>query len=147
MAKYQHILLAVDFFEQDDVVIGRAQELAALYQAQLSLIHVVDSIPVVDGGFTGDMPYQIDMTEQLLAIAKTKLSKLAEQLGVAEDHIWLESGSAKAEIIRVAQEQQADLIVVGSHGRHGLALLLGSTANSILHHAQCDVLAVRLPNN
>ncbi|WP_313899138.1 universal stress protein [Leclercia adecarboxylata] len=45
---------------------------------------------------------------------------------------------------RLAKKQGCDLIVVGSHGRHGLALLLGSTANDILHGAPCDVLAVRL---
>jgi len=56
-------------------------------------------------------------------------------------------GSPKTEIIRVAQENGVDLIVVGSHGRHGLALLLGSTANGVLHYAPCDVLAVRLQDN
>lgn len=66
---------------------------------------------------------------------------------MAEDCQWLEMGSPKTEIIRVATENQVDLIVVGSHGRHGLALLLGSTANGVLHHAPCDVLAVRLQNN
>lgn len=56
-------------------------------------------------------------------------------------------GSPKLEIVRVAEERQVDLIVVGSHGRHGLALLLGSTANGVLHHAKCDVLAVRLADD
>ncbi|MDD2724974.1 MAG: universal stress protein [Methylovulum sp.] len=145
MSKYQHILLAVDFFEHDDVVIARAQDLAVTYQAKLSIIHIVDSLPIVDAGYGGELPYQVDLANELMEIAKTKLIKLAEKLGVAEDSVWLEMGSAKLEIIRVAEEQNVDLIVVGSHGRHGLALLLGSTANSILHHAKCDVLAVRLP--
>ena len=56
----------------------------------------------------------------------------------------MEIGSPKAEIIRIAEDMGADLIVVGSHGRHGIALLLGSTAASVVHHAKCDVLAVRL---
>ena len=56
-------------------------------------------------------------------------------------------GSPKTEIVRVANEHKVDLIIVGSHGRHGLALLLGSTANGVLHHATCDVLAVRLRDN
>ena len=47
-------------------------------------------------------------------------------------------------IINIADQEKVDLIIVGSHGRHGLALLLGSTANSVLHHAKCDVMAVRL---
>jgi len=145
MAMYQHILLAVDFFEHDQIVIDRAKALADSYQAKLSLIHVVDNTPMVDAGY-GDMPYPIDLGNELMAIAQAKLHKLAAALAVAEADIWLESGSAHQEIVRVAQEQQADLLVVGSHGRHGLALLLGSTANSILHHARCDVLAVRLPD-
>lgn len=145
MTKYQHILLAVDFFEQDEVVIARATDLASVYRAKLSLIHVVDTMPIVDAGYGGDMPYSVDLGNELLAIAKTKLIGLAEKMVIPEDCLWLETGSAKLEIVRVAEEQQVDLIIVGSHGRHGLALLLGSTANSVLHHALCDVLAVRLP--
>jgi universal stress protein A len=79
-----------------------------------------------------------------MAGAKTRLAKLAEKLYVPKDRLWLEMGSPKIEIIRVAKENKVDLIVVGSHGRHGLALILGSTANGVLHHANCDVLAVRL---
>jgi len=48
------------------------------------------------------------------------------------------------EITRYADDKQADLIVIGSHGRHGLQRLLGSTATPVLHNAKCDVLAVRI---
>ncbi len=48
------------------------------------------------------------------------------------------------EIHALAEKLSADLIIVGSHGRHGLALLLGSTANGVLHGAKCDVLAMRV---
>jgi universal stress protein A len=82
-----------------------------------------------------------------MASAKKSLIKMGEKLAVTEDRQWLEMGSPKLEIIRVANENDVDLIVVGSHGRHGLALLLGSTANGVLHHATCDVLAVRLQDN
>jgi len=47
----------------------------------------------------------------------------------------------------MAETQQMDLIVVGSHGRHGLALVFGSTSSSVLHGASCDVLAVRIAND
>ena len=146
MTLYQHILLAVDFFEQDNVVVNRALDLAAGCQARLSLIHVVDSLPIVDTGLGMDIPYPLDLADELTEVAKSRLAHLANRLGVAESDTWLVTGSPKLEIIRIANEQRVDLIVLGSHGRHGLALLLGSTANSILHHAQCDVLAVRLPN-
>ena len=60
-----------------------------------------------------------------------------------EKHRLIEFGSTKNEVLRVAEEHKVDLIVTGSHGKHGLALLLGSTANAILHGADCDVLIVR----
>ena len=53
-------------------------------------------------------------------------------------------GRPEVEIHTKAEEIGADLIVVGSHGRYGLALLMGSTANGVLHGATCDVLAVRV---
>ena len=90
------------------------------------------------------MPFEIDLTEQMVSVAKTRIGSLGEQLGVPEDHRLVEVGSAKVEIVRIADEQGADLIVLGSHGRHGVGLLLGSTASSVIHHASCDVLAVRL---
>jgi universal stress protein A len=147
MRNYKNMLLAVDFFENGKAVADRARDLADKYQAKLSIIHVVDSMPITDSGFGTDVPFNLDLTTELMAEAKKRLAKLAENLGVAEDSRWLEMGSPKTEIIRVAEENKVDLIIIGSHGRHGLALLLGSTANSVLHHANCDVLAVRLQDD
>jgi universal stress protein A len=92
----------------------------------------------------GPIPFDVDFTESLLEEAKNRLAEAAEKLGVPADRQWLEMGSPKLEVVRVADENQVDLIIIGSHGRHGLGLLLGSTANGVLHHAHCDVLAVRL---
>jgi universal stress protein A len=147
MENYTHILLAVDFYEHCEAVASRAKDLAIKYQAKLSIIHVVDSLPITDAGYGGDIPFNMDITTELMAGAKKRLAKLAEKLAVTKDSQWLEMGSPKAEIVRVAEENKVDLIVVGSHGRHGLALLLGSTANGVLHHATCDVLAVRLQDD
>lgn len=82
-----------------------------------------------------------------MTAAKRQLTKMAVDFDIAEKNQIMEIGSPKLEIVRIAKEIQADLIVVGSHGRHGLALLLGSTANGVLHHAVCDVLAVRLSDD
>lgn len=147
MKGYKHILLAVDFFEQAHTVSGKAKSLADTYNAKLSLIHVVDSMPVPDGGYGWDASFDVDLTGEMINAAKNKLKDFASKLGVAEDCLWVELGSPKYEITRVAEENKVDLIVVGSHGRHGFALLLGSTANGVLHHAKCDVLAVRLNDN
>lgn len=147
MNNYKHILLAIDFFEQFDSVIDRAKNLAELYQAKLSIIHVVDSLPIIDAGYGSDVPFNLDLTAELMDEAKKRLADISKKLLIAEDGQWLEMGSPKSEIVRVAEENNVDLIVVGSHGRHGLALLLGSTANGVLHYAPCDVLAVRLQDN
>jgi universal stress protein A len=107
---------------------------------------VVENLPITDAAY-GPIPFDVDLTQEWLEMSKQKLIKLGEELSVPEQRQWLELGSAKLEIVRVAEENAVDLIVVGSHGRHGLALLLGSTANGVLHHAKCDVLAVRLQDN
>lgn len=63
---------------------------------------------------------------------------------VAREDQHVVVGMPDTEIHRFADENGVDLIVVGSHGRHGFALLLGSTSTGVLHGAQCDVLAVRV---
>jgi universal stress protein A len=146
MDSYQHILLAVDYSEQGDVVAGKAQELAKKYQAKLSIIHVLDNISMPDTTYGTVIPLDQDSGYGLLETEKNRLMQVGDQLGVAQANRWLIWGSPKQEIVPLAEQQQVDLIVIGSHGRHGLALLLGSTANSVLHHARCDVMAVRLLN-
>jgi universal stress protein A len=93
------------------------------------------------------IPLEEDSQDKLLEAEKTKFMRLGDQLTVDFVNRWLLWGIPKQEIIHIAEQEKVDLIVVGSHGRHGLALLLGSTANSILHYAKCDVLAVRLRDN
>jgi universal stress protein A len=143
---YKHILLAVDF-DQVEIIADKAKMLAESYKATLSLIHVVDNMPIPDTGYGLETGLEADLTGEMIAAAEKQLFGLAQRLGVKEDRIWVELGSPKLEITRIAEENQVDLIVVGSHGRHGLALLLGSTSNGVLHHAKCDVLAVRLTDN
>jgi len=139
---YQHILLGVDFSPESDAVIEKAKELAEHYQAKLSLIHVVDYLPP---GYIDDfiMPND-DLETSLIVRSKEQIQQLGKELGVSEKHQWIEIGSPKTEIIRRSEKDQVDLIIIGSHGRQGLQLLLGSTANAVLHSAPCDVLAVRV---
>ncbi|MBS4052097.1 MAG: universal stress protein [Methylomonas sp.] len=146
MHNYKHILLAVDFSEHGKQVSSKALDMAQRNQAKLSLVHVVENLPITDAAY-GPIPFDVDLTQEWLDASKERLGKLGADLGVPAEQQWLEMGSAKMEIVRVADENAVDLIVVGSHGRHGLALLLGSTANGVLHHAKCDVLAVRLTDD
>ncbi|MFZ2407846.1 MAG: universal stress protein [Methylobacter sp.] len=146
MGAYRHILLAVDFSEQGGTVARRAKDLAEKYQAKLSIIHVLDNIPMPDTGYGTVISLTGDSGYELLEAEKARLMQIGDQLAVAQPNRWMIWGAPKQEIVRIAEREQVDLIVVGSHGRHGLALLLGSTANSVLHYAGCDVMAIRLLN-
>ncbi len=142
---YKNILLAADLTEENFQVVKKAVDLAKSYNAKISIIHVIESLNYAYGG---DVPIDItDIQHQLQLTAEEKIASLAEQLGKPFEHTIISQGSIEKEIHRVAEEQAMDLIVVGSHGRHGLALLLGSTANSVLHGARCDVLAVRMQDS
>ncbi len=143
MNTYSHVLLAVDFADTDQRVSRTALDLARRYQAKLSLVHVVEFSPLDYGG-EQILPIELKLEEGLVERARMALSELANRLGAPEAGLYVETGSTRAEILRLAKEKAVDLIVVGSHGRRGLALLLGSTANAILHGANCDVLAVRV---
>ena len=82
--------------------------------------------------------------EQIQETAKAHLTEFASRLDIPIDNQHLIFGRPETEIDSLANQISADLIVVGSHGRHGIALILGSTANGVLHGAPCDVLAVRV---
>jgi universal stress protein A len=140
---YQHILVAVDLTEECDPVMHRAHNLAACSGAKFSVVHVVEPMAMA---FGGDVPMDLSMLQQQqFDQARESLNKFAGKYpDLSADRRHLAYGQPRQEIHRLAEEQQCDLIVVGSHGRHGLALLLGSTAKDLLHGAPCDVLAVRL---
>jgi universal stress protein A len=143
MQQYRFVLVAVDFSAHSMTVGQRAAQLARGQGARLGFIHVVEHIPM---DFPNDIviPEQLDGVEFLVEHATGRLQELAQKLGFPDAPRWIEVGSPKREITRVAEEQNIDLIVVGSHGRHGLGALLGATANGVIHYAHCDVLAVRI---
>lgn len=144
MGDYQHILLAVDYSGHDDTVVRKARMLAKQYRSRLSIIHVLDDIPMSDTAYGTVIPLDRDSGYDLLEEKKSRLVQIADKLGIESADRWLVWGVPHQEIVSIAEREQVDLIVLGSHGRHGLALLLGSTANSVLHDASCDVMAVRL---
>lgn len=143
MLAYRHLLLAVDFSEETPSLIQRAADMAQRYDAQLSLVHVVEPV-VIDPSYDVFPAVPLDIEQELVDKASAELRKLAAEFVVEPEHCHVMIGSTKSEILRLAADQEVDLLVVGSHGRHGVALLLGSTANALLHGAECDVLAVRI---
>lgn len=143
MGDYKKILLVVDLSEDSKRVGERAKAIAACYQSEIILLHVVEYVPVEPMGEALLPTVQIE--GELVERARVKLSELADKLGLAQSPKLIETGSIKTEIVRAAQRLGANLIVLGSRERHGLAILLNFTEDTVLHAAPCDVLAVRLP--
>lgn len=143
MEPYKHILVALDLSNEARQVAERGRDLSERYEARLSLIHVVEPI-IVDNSYDLMTSLPAELDDTLQERARSFLAKISNQLKLGEVEQIVTLGSTRSEIFRVAQEQSMDLIVVGTHGRHGVRLLLGSTANSILHGTPCDVHAVRI---
>ena len=144
MANYHHILIATDFSEHNEQVIARTKELAQRNQAKLSICHILEDFPIADFAYEPMISIDMDMRDAMLDSAKKHIAAIADTLDIPTENQWVEFGIPSSDIVRIAEENNVDLIIIGSHGRHGFKLLLGSTANAVLHHATCDVLAVRL---
>jgi len=144
MESYQHILIATDFSDLSQQVLDRGQELANQTKSKLSLCHIIEDFPIADFVYEPMISIDMDMRDAMLKSGKKHIANMAAKLAIPAEDQWVEFGNPSHDIVRLAQENKVDLIVLGSHGRHGIKLLLGSTANSVLHHSLCDVLAVRL---
>jgi universal stress protein A len=144
MSGYRHLLLGVDLSAESAQVVARAKAMRDAFGSELSVIHVIEPLSFAYGG---DIPMDFSgIQEEIHKQASTHMASLCEPLAIPESNRHLVVGRPETEIHHIAEEIGADLIVVGSHGRHGLALLMGSTANGVLHGARCDVLAVRVRN-
>ena len=146
MANYQNILVAVDLSSESDVVLNKAQLIAGS-NAELHLVYVQEPM---DNVYVGIVPQSAafsglgDLEAQLGEELKQKLVVLGENFSVPSDHLHILNGSPAHEIHRFAKDNDIQLVVIGTHGQKGLQLLLGSTANAVLHGAGCDVLSVRI---
>lgn len=140
----KRILLASDLAEDARLVAKRARLVADACQAELHIIHVIEPFSLSYGG-----EISIDLTpvqDQIHDQATAHLAALASDFRIEEHCRHLVFGTPEVEIHKAAEEREVDMIVVGTHGRHGIALLFGSQSTSVLHGAKCDVLAVRVPD-
>jgi len=142
MSGYKKILLLLDLSDGSEQVAGAGQRIAGYSDAEILALHVVEFVPVDPMGESLMPSAQIE--EDLIKRAKERLADLTQRLGLERTSCKVAAGNTKTEILRAAQEAKADLIVLGSRERHGLAILVNFTEDTILHAAHCDVLAVRL---
>jgi universal stress protein A len=146
MATYQKILVAVDLSSESDVVLNKAR-LIAEPDVEMHLVYVQEPM---DNVYVGIVPQSAafsgigDLEAQLGEELKQKLAALGEKFSIDSDRLHILNGSPAPEIHRFAKDNGIQLVVIGTHGQKGLQLLLGSTANAVLHGAGCDVLSVRI---
>jgi universal stress protein A len=148
---YKTIIVAVDNDTTSEQVCECAHALAQACDATITLIHVIEPLyPVAMPGAIGVVPVSPGPTDeehqQRIKESGEQIAALKEKLGVrAVDYRVIESAWTREAIHNVVHEVDADLIVVGSHGRHGLSLFFDrSTARELLKDAPCDLLAVRI---
>jgi universal stress protein A len=142
MAGYKKLLVLLDLSKGSEQVAIAGRDMAALSNAAMVVLHVVEFVPVEPLGESLMPTVQIE--DELISRARTQLSEFITRLNLAKATGRVEAGNTKSEILRVAKEEQVDLIVLGSRERHGLAILVNFTEDTVLHAAHCDVLAIRL---
>lgn len=136
MPTLKRILVATDFSDHARKALEQAALLARQSDAEIILCHIIDPMLVV--------PSPIDAPDRAASDARTKAERWLRDAGVENGRVLIEQGHAFAEIVRLARNEEADLVVLGSHGRGAIAhLLLGSVAERVVRKAPCSVLVVR----
>ena len=141
MSDYQKILVAVDSSEEAIQVLQAAKAIPGIENAEVEVIHVAEKPQAAYGQWIVYLPISESELQQKLL---KRLQERVSASGLKASSVRVEFGHATDHILQEAGNLHADLVVIGSHGRHGIKLLLGSTANAVLHRAKCDVLAVRV---
>jgi universal stress protein A len=139
------ILVPVDFSSGSDIAVEWAQVLAEAFGARLVLLHVLDtSASALIGGPGGVLapPPPVALYDEMREEARSAMATLAQR--VPEATTLIREGTPRQEILRAAADLGADLIVMGTHGRTGLAhLLFGSVAEHVVRHAPVPVFTIR----
>ena len=145
----KRILCPVDFSQSSDYALQYALDLARSFGAQLTLLHVVE-VPFLPSYAMAGVPDLSLPLEQIEEGARKGLDRMAEQCRQKYGKVdtELRTGTAFMEIITFAREINADLLVVGTHGRTGLShLIIGSVAERVVRKAPCPVLSIRHPEH
>ena len=146
MIKLKKLLLPTDFSESARHAFTYAVSFAREYEAALYLLHVVEVMPM---GYAGELfpESMTQVVDQITGYVRAELVKLADEArtrGCAAVHERVERGKPASEVVRVAQEEAIDMIVLGTHGQGVLnRALFGSTTDRIMRKAPCPVLVCR----
>jgi nucleotide-binding universal stress UspA family protein len=151
MILLQKILVATDFSEPSEAALAYGRELARTFNASLTVLHIVENVAARGYGADGFVFVDPNWQREIEAAARKQLEALVSeedrQILGAETTIRASNATALA-IVDFAKETNADLIVMGTHGRGAVAqLLMGSVAERVVRMAPCPVLTVRHPEH
>jgi nucleotide-binding universal stress UspA family protein len=143
-----NILVSLDISESTDKVVAKAEQLATLMSAKLYLIHVAEPEPDFVGYGVGPQTVRDSVSEELHK-EHAHIQNIAEKLrqdGLDATGLLIQ-GSIAESILKQADKLEAEMIVMGSHGRGAVYnLLVGSVSQGVLHAAKCPVLVVPTHN-
>jgi len=148
MSAYKKVIVAIDLEGGAGEILAKATTLLDGADADITLLNVPYDVVQMYGASMGASVYStvklnLD-NDQIRESVGEKMQALVDEYQLPKCEVVVKFGRPVDIILKYAEAQNADLILMGSHGRHGLGLLLGSTANAVLHRAKCDVLAVRV---
>jgi len=147
VAAIKKILYATDYSKASSRALAEAVKLAKQNRAELLVVHVIEPAPFVAGdedfGSAETYAKLEDLAKQEAQSSMTKLIARLKKIKVKAQGL-LFKGSVQDQIVKVAKSKKADMIVIGTHGRTGLAkLFMGSVASKVVSSANCPVLTVR----
>ena len=135
---YKHILVPTDFSEHSRRAAERALELGRIFDARLSVVHVVDYLPPT---FISSQSEHMSAAE-IVARATAYLAEWTNEAGLDAAEQLVTIGPAGKEIVATAKARDVDLIAIGTSGEGGMKRLLGSTTRAVMHDTPCDVLSI-----
>ena len=146
-APFHHILVATDFSAGAEHAMHTACELSRVYSAPLTVLHVDDPVPYpLPDGYMMYTAVQLSAAPEELERRLESAKVDAQAAGAVHVETRLLQGAPATQIVRFAKDEDYDLIVMGTHGRRGVArLLLGSVAACVVQTSECPVLTVRRP--
>ncbi|MBX3707444.1 MAG: universal stress protein [Pseudomonadales bacterium] len=144
--KYRRVLAAIDLSAESNQVLDVARLVAERETAELDIVHVIKPFRHAYAGMnpTTLSDIGIQFEQEAAQQARVQLRELTVKYGLPADNAHVRHGAPHLEIQDLLKTLDCDMLVIGTHGKQGVQLLLGSVANSVIHGVTCDVLAVRI---
>jgi universal stress protein A len=130
---YDIIVCAIEASDESKEILSKAFNLAQLHKSKLFVTHII--------------PYSIlpkDYQKELKENALPEIESITSSLGIPKDDVTIKFGKPYEQICMLAEQKNADLIILGTHSKKGINALIGSTANAVANYAKCDVSLIKI---